>query len=233
MLFLLTGDVQIGKTRWLEDLCASLQAAGTCVAGVVAPGQWVPRPEGQPGGKHGFDGAGRFEKLGIDNVLLPQGERIEFARRRDLAAGGKAFAEGAQAKAAKLGWAISDTAIAQVNAHFATLAKQAANETRLAPHAMLVVDELGRLELLRGCGLINALAILDGEAVPAGGFGLAKQLKDEIADCPPIVVLIIRVADAWLATWSRADATVMYPVDPVRLPTAVAEVLRAGLSQAV
>ena len=63
MLFLLTGDVQIGKTRWLESLCASLQAAGTCVAGVVAPGQWVPRPEGQPGGKHGFDGAGRFEKL--------------------------------------------------------------------------------------------------------------------------------------------------------------------------
>lgn len=125
MLFLLTGDVQIGKTRWLESLCASLQAAGTCVAGVVAPGQWVPRPEGQPGGKHGFDGAGRFEKLGIDNVLLPQGERIEFARRRDLAAGSKAFAEGAQAKAAKLGWAISDTAIAQVNSHFAMLAKQA------------------------------------------------------------------------------------------------------------
>ena len=31
------------------------------------------------------------------------GERIEFARRRDLAADGKAFAEGTQAKAAKLG----------------------------------------------------------------------------------------------------------------------------------
>lgn len=167
MLFLLTGDVQIGKTGWLEDLCASLQAAGTCVAGVVAPGQWVPRPEGQPGGKHSFDGAGRFEKLGIDNVLLPQSKRIGFARRRDLAAGGKAFAEGVQAKAAKLGWAISDTAIAQVNAHFATLAKQAANETRLAPHAMLVVDELGRLELLRGCGLTNALVILDAGTNPA------------------------------------------------------------------
>lgn len=137
------------------------------MAGVVAPGQWVPRPEGQPGGKHGFDGAGRFEKLGIDNVLLPQGERIEFARHRDLAARGKAFEEGAQAKAAKLGWAISDTAIAQVNAHFATLAKQAANETRLAPHAMLVVDELGRLELLRGCGLTNALVILDAGTNPA------------------------------------------------------------------
>lgn len=182
MLFLLTGDVQIGKTRWLESLCASLQAAGTCVAGVVAPGQWVPRPEGQPGGKHGFDGAGRFEKLGIDNVLLPQGERIEFARRRDLAAKSKAFTEGTQAKAAKLGWAISDTAIAQVNAHFATLAKQAANETRLAPHAVLVVDELGRLELLRGCGLTNALAILDAGPTPQFPHAIAvvrETLLDE------------------------------------------------------
>ena len=182
MLFLLTGDVQIGKTRWLENLCASLQAAGTCVAGVVAPGQWVPRPEGQPGGKHGFDGAGRFEKLSIDNVLLPQGERIEFARRRDLAAGGKAFAEGAQAKAAKLGWAISDTAIAQVNAHFAMLAKQTANETELAPHAMLVVDELSHLELLHSCGLTNALAILDAGPTPQFPHAIAvvrETLLDE------------------------------------------------------
>lgn len=249
MLFLLTGDVQIGKTRWLESLCASLQAAGTCVAGVVAPGQWVPRPEGQPGGKHGFDGAGRFKKLGIDNVLLPQSKRIEFARRRDLAAKGKAFAEGTQAKAAKLGWAISDTAIAQVNAHFAALAKQAgiapadsdanapataqaevdasavasaavaaetaaetsplaqtstgeptvaataakaegnvlaaapaANEAKLAPHAMLVMDELGRLELLRGCGLTNALAILDAGPTPQFPHAIAvvrETLLDE------------------------------------------------------
>lgn len=182
MLFLLTGDVQIGKTRWLEDLCASLQAAGTCVAGAVAPGQWVPRPEGQPGGKHGFDGAGRFEKLGIDNVLLPQGTRIEFARRRDLAAKSKAFTEGTQAKAAKLGWAISDTAIAQVNAHFAELAKQAANETRLAPRAVLVVDELGRLELLHGCGLTNALAILDAGPTPQFPHAIAvvrETLLDE------------------------------------------------------
>ena len=182
MLFLLTGDVQIGKTRWLESLCASLQAAGTCVAGVVAPGQWAPRPEGQPGGKHGFDGTGRFEKLGIDNVLLPQGTRIEFARRRDLAAKSKAFTEGTQAKAAKLGWAISDTAIAQINAHFAALAKQAANETRLAPHAVLVVDELGRLELLRGCGLTNALAILDAGPTPQFPHAIAvvrETLLDE------------------------------------------------------
>ena len=50
------------------------------------------------------------------------------------------------------------------------------------------------------------LAILDGEAVPAGGMGIAKQLKDEIYQCPPVVVLTGRPQDAWLATWSRAAA---------------------------
>jgi len=61
------------------------------------------------------------------------------------------------------------------------------------------------------------LAILDGEAVP-GGMGLCRQLKDEILRCPPILVLIGRADDAWLATWSRADGVVSHPVDPVRLP---------------
>ena len=76
------------------------------------------------------------------------------------------------------------------------------------------------------------LLILDAEANPSGGIGLCKQLKDEIAECPPILVLIIRVADSWLATWSRADAVSMYPVDPVRLPGAVADLLRARLGRA-
>ena len=62
-----------------------------------------------------------------------------------------------------------------------------------------------------------ALAILDGEATPAGGMGIAKQLKDEIFDCPPLLVLTGRVQDAWLATWSRADAAVPHPIDPVHL----------------
>jgi DNA-binding response OmpR family regulator len=70
------------------------------------------------------------------------------------------------------------------------------------------------------------LAILDGEAVPAGGMGIAKQLKDEIYECPPVVVLTGRVQDAWLATWSRAEAAVPHPIDPVRLAEAVVALLR-------
>ena len=71
------------------------------------------------------------------------------------------------------------------------------------------------------------LAILDGEAVP-GGMGLCRQLKDEIFPCPPILVLTARRDDAWLATWSRADGVVPHPVDPLRLPEAVAALLRSS-----
>ncbi len=70
-----------------------------------------------------------------------------------------------------------------------------------------------------------ALAILDGEAVPAGGMGIAKQLKDEIFRCPPILVLTGRPQDAWLATWSRAEAAVPHPIDPVQLAEAVIRLL--------
>ena len=74
------------------------------------------------------------------------------------------------------------------------------------------------------------LAILDGEATPVGGMGIAKQLKDEIEDCPPILVLTGRPDDAWLANWSRAEAAVPHPIDPIRLGEAVVGLLRAPSS---
>ncbi|MBV9088932.1 MAG: response regulator transcription factor [Mycobacteriaceae bacterium] len=70
------------------------------------------------------------------------------------------------------------------------------------------------------------LAILDGEATPSGGMGIAKQLKDEIAECPPIVVLTGRPDDSWLARWSRAEAAVGHPIDPIKLADAVVRLLR-------
>jgi DNA-binding response OmpR family regulator len=73
------------------------------------------------------------------------------------------------------------------------------------------------------------LAILDGEATPEGGMGIAKQLKDEIAEGPPIVVLTGRRDDAWLASWSRAEAAVPHPIDPIRLSRTVLELLRPAV----
>jgi DNA-binding response OmpR family regulator len=72
-----------------------------------------------------------------------------------------------------------------------------------------------------------ALAILDGEAVPAGGLGIARQLKDEIYRCPPVLVLTGRVQDNWLATWSRAEGAVAHPLDPIELAENVIRLLRS------
>ncbi|MBB1031543.1 hypothetical protein G6027_11720, partial [Dietzia sp. SLG310A2-38A2] len=69
------------------------------------------------------------------------------------------------------------------------------------------------------------LAILDGEAAPTGGLGLAKQLRDELDHTPPILVLIGRADDRWLADWSRADASVSHPIDPLRLRDTVTSLL--------
>lgn len=172
MLFLLTGEVQIGKTRWLESLVTDLADCGVSCAGVLAPGQWVPS-EGEHADANGF------EKLGIDNVLLPSGERIPFARRGDLARADGTFDEESQAAKAELAWHIDDEAIARVNAHFDELAVRAsvAVPTDAKSHSgrsaegaeskdpsrapgLLIVDELGRLEIWRGGGLTSAMALL-------------------------------------------------------------------------
>ncbi|MEI2825377.1 MAG: hypothetical protein V9F04_02565 [Dermatophilaceae bacterium] len=70
------------------------------------------------------------------------------------------------------------------------------------------------------------LFILDGEATPLGGMGLCRQLKNEIFECPPILVLTGRVQDGWIASWSQADAVVPQPLDPVALAAAVADLGR-------
>jgi DNA-binding response OmpR family regulator len=71
------------------------------------------------------------------------------------------------------------------------------------------------------------LAILDGEATPAGGLGIARQLKDEVYMSPPVLVLTGRPDDRWLATWSRAEAAVSHPLDPIELAEAVTRLLRS------
>ena len=162
MLFVLTGQVQTGKTRWLEELVHDLSNAGVTVFGVLAPGVWADRRNDPAAFPHAD--ANGFEKLGIDNVLLPSRERIAFARRADLAQADGTYVAQSQSGKAKLGWHIDDAAIERVNAHFA--------ELKSCDHAngkgILVIDELGRLELERGEGLTEALAVL--EAGSTGTF---------------------------------------------------------------
>jgi DNA-binding response OmpR family regulator len=84
------------------------------------------------------------------------------------------------------------------------------------PAAVVAAVEEGGFDVL----------VLDGESSPIGGLGLSKQLKNEIFDCPPILVLTGRPQDGWLAAWSQADLAVPHPLDPVALARAVAELGR-------
>ncbi len=146
MLFLLTGDIQTGKTRWLMRQATALAAQGVRVEGVLAPGIWREHQD--------VEDVERFEKRGIENVLLPQGESIPFALRRDLAPVNTT----SESARAMLGWEISDEALARVNAHFRELKSSAADNGH---PRLTIVDELGKLELLRGGGLTEAMALLD------------------------------------------------------------------------
>ncbi|MGX1884226.1 hypothetical protein [Streptomyces sp. NPDC055287] len=74
------------------------------------------------------------------------------------------------------------------------------------------------------------VCVLDGEATPAGGMGVCRQIKDEVFDCPPVLLLIGRPQDSWLATWSRAESAVTLPVDPVEFADALAALLRRRLA---
>ncbi|GGQ52712.1 hypothetical protein [Couchioplanes azureus] len=77
------------------------------------------------------------------------------------------------------------------------------------------------------------LMVLDGEASPAGGLGIARQTKDEYADPPPTCVVIARAADRWLAAYAQVDQTLVYPLDPVTTGQTIAGMLRARRNGAV
>ncbi|AAS05748.1 MULTISPECIES: Rv3143 family two-component system response regulator [Mycobacterium avium complex (MAC)] len=103
----------------------------------------------------------------------------------------------------------------------------------LGRHLHPDLPELSYVEVATGPMVVKTmdqggidLAILDGEATPTGGMGIAKQLKDELDTCPPLVVLTGRPDDAWLASWSRAEAAVPHPIDPILLGRTVLNLLR-------
>ena len=79
------------------------------------------------------------------------------------------------------------------------------------------------------------LCLLDGETAPLGGIGLAYQIRNEVDNPPPLVLLLARRDDAWLATWSKADEVVPLPIDPLQLPATVSRVLseRQAMREAV
>jgi DNA-binding response OmpR family regulator len=66
------------------------------------------------------------------------------------------------------------------------------------------------------------LVVVEVGVTPYGAFGIARDIKASTEVACPVLVVLERPQDEWLARWSGADALVNRPVDPF----ALAEVAR-------
>jgi DNA-binding response OmpR family regulator len=98
-----------------------------------------------------------------------------------------------------------------------TLAVHEIKEFATADALRLYVDSKKQVDLF----------VLDGEAVPEGGMGVARQLKDEVFNCPPVLLITGRAQDNWLAAWSKAEGTVTHPIDPFTIAAKCAALLKS------
>ena len=74
--------------------------------------------------------------------------------------------------------------------------------------------------------------VADEIASRAGAFSMARDLRG--APNPylgPIVIILERKHDAWLARWSGADAWFVRPVDPFELADRLVELIRSRVKQ--
>jgi CheY-like chemotaxis protein len=84
----------------------------------------------------------------------------------------------------------------------------------------------------RGLALFDAgeqifdVILADADTHPAGGFHLAREIRarqTDGRDVPPVVLMIARPQDEYLAQWAQPDAWILKPIDAFDL----AEVLEA------
>lgn len=159
MLAIITGNRQVGKTRWLERFIQEAKDNHFDCIGLVSPGRWV----------EGADGS--FEKTGIKAVLLPQNEELLYAVRPVFAKDGSSLYS--QSDQAQLGWKIFDEAIERINAHFASL-----RDRETGHEDILIIDEIGPLELVHGKGFVSALDMLDHPTVEQAVIIMRPELLE-------------------------------------------------------
>jgi DNA-binding response OmpR family regulator len=104
-------------------------------------------------------------------------------------------------------------------------------DPELGPIEWVEAGDADTVQRLVDAGGID-VCILDGEAAPVGGMGISRSLKNEVPDCPLMLLLVARLDDRWLARWSLADAALRHPADPADLTAAVVRLLRLRASRA-
>lgn len=91
-------------------------------------------------------------------------------------------------------------------------------EVRTPQRALQQLDDVGGFDLV----------LADADTAPTGGFALAREMKARVRmdqDVPPVVLLIARDQDKFLAKWSEADAFIIKPADPFNLHTVIRAVV--------
>jgi DNA-binding response OmpR family regulator len=101
----------------------------------------------------------------------------------------------------------------------------------LGPIDWVEAGDAGTVTRLVDAGGID-VCVLDAEAAPTGGMGISRSLKNEVPNCPLMLLLVARRDDRWLARWSLADAALKHPADPVELTDALVALLKQRASRA-
>ncbi len=61
------------------------------------------------------------------------------------------------------------------------------------------------------------LLVVEVGVTPYGAFGVTRDVKSSPETACPVILVLERPQDDWLARWSGADALVYRPVDPFAL----------------
>jgi DNA-binding response OmpR family regulator len=91
-------------------------------------------------------------------------------------------------------------------------------EVRTPQRALQQLDDVGGFDLV----------LADADTAPTGGFALAREVKARLKmgkDVPPVILLLARDQDRYLAKWSEADAFILKPADPFNLHAVITAVV--------
>jgi CheY-like chemotaxis protein len=76
------------------------------------------------------------------------------------------------------------------------------------------------------------LVVVEVGVTPYGAFGLTRDLKALPELACPVIIVLERLQDEWLARWAGADALVQQPIDPFALAQVARRLLQEDRTEA-
>jgi DNA-binding response OmpR family regulator len=76
------------------------------------------------------------------------------------------------------------------------------------------------------------LVVVEVGVTPYGAFGLTRDLKALPELACPVIIVLERLQDEWLARWAGADALVQRPIDPFALAQVARRLLQEDRTEA-